>query len=161
MSNELNIDFLTNIDDLPGVDGEEVIVYAPLVLEDVESNPTERTADLQTDYSAARQQMHYANQMLLDAAKIALENAKNGDGPRHMEVFASLMGQYSGSSKDLLKLHKEMKDITSEQTGAKAIGTTNQQLNIENAQVFVGGPTDLMDSLGDAFVVSQREEQVQ
>ena len=151
------MNLLTNIDDLPGVDGEEVIVYQPLELIEVDSNPVERTHDLQTDYSTTRQQMHFANQMLLDAAKVALENAKNGDGPRHMEVFASLMGQYSGSSKDLLKLHKDMKDITSEQTTAKGVaqGTTNQQMNI--GQVFVGSPNDLMDTIGDAFSIAQKE----
>ena len=152
---DLDMKFLTNIDEVPGVDGTEIVVYEPLVLEDVESNAVDRTSDLQTDYAKTRQQMHYAQQMLLNAATIALENAKNGDGPKQMEVFASLMGQYSGSSKDLLKLHKEMKEITSEQTSAKGSGTTtNQQLNIANAQVFVGGPTDLMDNIGDAFSIT-------
>lgn len=141
---------ILNFTDLPGTGGEELVVYKPLELTEVKSNPTNRAPDLEMDYTITRQNFHYQQQMLLDAAKIFLENAKNSDSPRHMEVFATLMGQMTTTSKELLKLHKEMREITSETTTAGKTDNSGQ-VNINNAQVFVGGPTELMDRFGDAF----------
>nr|3TXS_A Chain A, Terminase DNA packaging enzyme small subunit [Biquartavirus 44RR2]3TXS_B Chain B, Terminase DNA packaging enzyme small subunit [Biquartavirus 44RR2]3TXS_C Chain C, Terminase DNA packaging enzyme small subunit [Biquartavirus 44RR2]3TXS_D Chain D, Terminase DNA packaging enzyme small subunit [Biquartavirus 44RR2] len=86
-------------------------VYAPLVLRDPVSNPNNRKIDQDDDYELVRRNMHYQSQMLLDMAKIALENAKNADSPRHVEVFAQLMGQMTTTNKEMLKMHKEMKDL--------------------------------------------------
>ncbi|EQA7786691.1 terminase small subunit [Acinetobacter baumannii] len=146
-------DMMTEIMDLtilPGIDGEEIVTYQPLVLKEVESNPSNRTPDLESDYSVVRRNMHFQQQMLMDAAKIFLETAKNADSPRHMEVFATLMGQMTTTNKEILKLHKEMKDITNETTTAGKEAPQGN-VNINNAQVFVGGPTELMDRFGDAF----------
>lgn len=143
---------LLDVTDLPGMEGEEVVVYQPLQLKPVDSNPTNRTPDLESDYSVVRKNLHFQQQMLMDAAKIFLETAKNADSPRHMEVFATLMGQMTTTNKEILKLHKEMKDITSETITAGKGGTPDGgAININNAQVFVGGPTELMDQIGDAF----------
>ncbi|AZU98634.1 small terminase protein [Acinetobacter phage AB-Navy71] len=145
--------------DLPGMEGEELVVYKPLELEEVISNPTNRTPDLETDYSIVRKNMHFQQQMLMDAAKIFLETAKNADSPRHMEVFATLMGQMTTTNEKILKLHKEMKDITNETTTAGK-GEERANVNIENAHVFVGGPTDMMDKFGDGFETRTRNMQV-
>ena len=90
---ELNMASLLDIGDLPGITGEEVVVYEPLQLVEVESNPSNRKPDLENDYTVVRRNMHYQSQMLMDAAKIFLETAKNSDSPRHMEVFSTLIGQ--------------------------------------------------------------------
>ncbi|AEJ90231.1 terminase small subunit [Acinetobacter phage ZZ1] len=151
MSNTQNfLDQIMDFTDLPGVGGEELVVYKPLELTDVESNPQDRTIDLNEDYAKVRKTLDHQQQMLFDAAKVMLETAKNADSPRHMEVFATLMGQMTTTSKEILKLHKEMKDITSENVSTQNPGD-NSGVNIQNAQVFVGGPTELMDKLGDAF----------
>ncbi|ADG60075.1 terminase small subunit [Acinetobacter phage Acj9] len=137
--------------DLPGLDGDTIEVYQPTVLNEITSNPTNRTPDLESDYSVVRKNLHYQQQMLFEAGKIFLETAKNADSPRHMEVFATLMGQMTTTNKEILKLHKEMKEITTETiTAGKQGDTTNNQVNIAQA-TFVGGPTDLMDQVGDAF----------
>lgn len=157
--NILDMNELLSIDDLPGIDGEEVVVYQPLELKTIESNPKERTIDLENDYTVVRKNLHFQQQMLMDAAKIFLESAKNADSPRHMEVFATLMGQMTTTNKELLKLHNEMKNITDERIGTKnPNGEQPQQgnVNIQNAQVFLGSPTDLMDNIGDAFETQQR-----
>ncbi len=149
----MSSDFLSELLDvtaLPGTDGEDIIVYKPLELVDVDSHPENRAPDLESDYSVVRKNMHHQQQMLMDAAKIFLETAKNADSPRHMEVFATLMGQMTTTNKEILKLHKEMKDITNETTLAAKTPTAGQ-VNINNAQVFLGGPTELMDQIGDAF----------
>ncbi|AUM58469.1 terminase small subunit [Proteus phage phiP4-3] len=144
---ELNMTQLLDISDLPGVTGEEILVYPPLELKEVVSNPTNRNIDLEEDYKQTRQTLHHQQQMIMDAAKIFLETAKNADSPRHMEVFATLMSQVTNSSKELLKIHKEMKDITNETTNTKG----SQQVNIENANIVMTSPTDLLEEFGDSY----------
>lgn len=153
--NQLDIGKLMDISELPGVTGDEIQVYEPLKLVDVESNPNNRTPDLEDDYIIVRKNMHYQQQMLMDAAKIFLETAKNADSPRHMEVFGTLMGQMTTTNKEILKLHKEMKDITAEQVSTKG-GT--QSVNIEQATVFMGSPSDLMDEVGDSYEAIEARE---
>ncbi|AJD81974.1 terminate small subunit [Yersinia phage vB_YenM_TG1] len=158
MNDQLNIAQLLDITDLPGLDGDTVEVYQPLQLIDVESNPQNRTPDLEDDYIVVRKNMHYQSQMLMDAAKIFLETAKNADSPRHMEVFATLMGQMTTSNKELLKLHKEMKEITNEETKTK--NSQPQGMNIQNATIFTGSPSDLMDEIGDCYEAQEAREKL-
>ncbi|CCI88739.1 phage terminase, small subunit [Yersinia phage phiR1-RT] len=158
MNDQLNIAQLLDITDLPGLDGDTVEVYQPLQLIDVESNPQNRTPDLEDDYMVVRKNMHYQSQMLMDAAKIFLETAKNADSPRHMEVFATLMGQMTTSNKELLKLHKEMKEITNEETKTK--NSQPQGMNIQNATIFTGSPSDLMDEIGDCYEAQEAREKL-
>lgn len=155
---DINIAQLLDITDLPGIDGESVEVYEPLQLIDVQSNPQNRTPDLEDDYMAVRRNMHHQSQMLMDAAKIFLETAKNADSPRHMEVFATLMGQMTTSNKEILKLHKEMKDITNEETKTK--NGAPQGMNIQNATIFTGSPSDLMDEVGDCYEAQEAREKL-
>ena len=66
------------------------------------------------------------------------------------------MGQMTNTNKELLKLHNEMKNITNEQTNvSKGVQPSGNQVNIQNAQVFLGGPADLMEQEGDAFDAKQ------
>lgn len=155
----LDFNKLMDIGDLPGLTGEEVAVYEPLQLQEVKSNPQNRTPDLEDDYSVVRKNMHFQQQMLMDAAKIFLETAKNADSPRHMEVFATLMGQMTTTNKEILKLHKEMKDITAEQIGTKG-QQPSSTMNIENATVYMSSPTDMMEELGDSYESQERQEKV-
>lgn len=76
-----------------------------------------------------------------------------------MEVFATLMGQMTTTNREILKLHKDMKDITSEQVGTKGAIPTGQ-MNIQNATVFMGSPTELMDEIGDAYEAQEAREKV-
>lgn len=155
----LDINKLLDVSDLPGFNGEEIPVYEKLELVEVKSNPQNRTPDLEDDYGVVRKNMHFQQQMLLDAAQIFLESAKNADSPRHMEVFATLMGQMTTTNKEILRLHKEMKEITAEQVGTKGAAPTGQT-NIQNATIFMGSPTDLMDEVGDAYEAQEAKEKV-
>lgn len=160
MNQELDMQQLLDITDLPGVEGEQLVVYQPLELTEVISNPQNRTEDLEDDYTLVRRNFHHQNQMLMDAAKIFLETAKNADSPRHMEVFSTLMGQMTTTNKEILKLHNEMKSITNEQTNVNKSDGGGNGINIQNAQVFLGSPADLMEEDGDAFESAQRNESV-
>lgn len=161
MSEQLDIGKLMDITDLPGLEGEEIEVYKPLELVEVQSNAQNRTPDLEDDYEVVRRNMHFQSQMLMDAAKIFLETAKNADSPRHMEVFSTLMGQMTKTNTELLKMHKEMKDITAEQIGTSKGGQNSQPtMNIENATVFMGSPSDLMDEVGDSYEAQEAQEKL-
>lgn len=141
---------LMDISDIPGFnDTDNVPVYEPLVLSEVVSNPNNRIPDLEDDYTIVRRNMHHQAEMLMDAAKIMLETSKNSDSPRHMEVFATLMGQVTATNKEMLRVHKEMKEITNETTATNKTGITN---NIENA-VFMGSPSDMLEEFGDTYDV--------
>ena len=157
MSEVLDMSKLLDIDSLPGIEGEEIPVYEKLELVEVKSSPNNRKPDLEDDYSVVRKNLHFQQQMLMDAGKIFLETAKNADSPRHMEVFATLMGQMTATNKEILKLHKEMKEITDEKVDTKGKGG-HQTTNIENATIFMGSPSDLMDELGDSYEAQERLE---
>ncbi|WJZ28061.1 terminase small subunit [Serratia phage 92A1] len=139
---------LMDISDIPGFNTDETPVYEPLVLSEVVSNPNDRKPDLEDDYIIVRRNMHHQAEMLMDAAKVMLETSKNSDSPRHMEVFATLMGQVTSTNKEMLKVHKEMKEITNETTNTKS-GATN---NIETA-IFMGSPSDMLEEFGDTYDV--------
>lgn len=143
MQNDIDLKDIFKDGDLPGVDGESIVVYQPLVLKDVVNNPNNRAPDLESDYTVVRTTLHHQQQMLMDAAKIFLETAKNADSPRHMEVFSTLMNQMTTTNKELLKLHKEMKDITNENTNV----AKNSNMTIQNANVYVGSTAEFMDEL--------------
>lgn len=152
------MDEILNVTDLPGLDGESVEVYKPLVLTEVESNPKNRTEDLESDYVDVRQNLHQQQQMMFDAAKILLETAKNADSPRHIQAFTQLMAQMSVTNEKILKVHREMKDITSEQIGtSKPTGDAASPVNIDKAQIFIGSTADLMAEVGDQFEAKQRQ----
>ncbi|EPJ2511848.1 terminase small subunit, partial [Salmonella enterica subsp. enterica serovar Bareilly] len=59
----------------------------------------------------------------------------------------------------ILKLHKDMKEITSEQVGTKSTAPSSQ-MNIQNATVFMGSPTELMEEVGDAYEAQEAREKV-
>lgn len=149
----LNLQELLNIDSLPGgvESGEDVVVYEKLELKPVESHPADRKPDLEEDYSLARKTAHYMNQMIMDMAEIALHNAKNSESPRHVEVFTSLMNQLNSSNMGLMKIHKEMREITEETTKPGGEKSAGGDVNIESATVFVGSPTELMQKYGSAY----------
>lgn len=141
-----------SLENIPGATpGEEVVVYEKLELTEVESHPNDRTEDLEQDYTTARKTAHYMNQMIMDMAEIALHNAKNSESPKHVEVFTSLMNQLNVSNMSLVKIHKEMKEITEEKTATNKNDKPESNMNIENATVFVGSPTELMQKVGSAY----------
>lgn len=139
---QVDINELLDISKIPGFEsGAEISPYEKLELVDIASHPSERSIDLDDDYSNVRKSLYYQNQMLLDAAKIFLESAKNSDSPRHMEVFSTLMGQMTITNKELVKLHKDMRDITDE----KPSGNSNPQ------ELRYSSPTDRMKKFGSSY----------
>ena len=145
---QVDINSLLDITDIPGINDENLEVSEPLVLKEVKSNPENRGKDLEDDYVEVRKNMHFQSQMLFDAAQKFLESAKNADSPRHMEVFATLMGQMTTTNKELLKLHKDMKDITEESTNTKTIEA-----------VYMSSPSDMLEENGSSYDVLYEKQE--
>lgn len=150
---ELDMAQLLSLNDVPGAAQDEDVQESPhpvLELIPVQSHPGNRPADIEVDYATVRQNMHFQQQMIFDMAKICLENAKNSESPRFVDTFSNLMGQFSALNEKMLKMHKDMKDI-SEAKPAEDKPT----VNIENANVYMS-PTELMASHGDAFDAKEK-----
>lgn len=145
--NDLNMQQLLDVSGIPGMSFDDTmpVVYEPTVLEPIESHPAERSKDLESDYDLVRQTLNFQQQMLMAMGKIALENAKNSESPKHVDAFVNLMNSMTSVSKEILKVHKEMNSITNETTKTKDAPAQQQpSMNIENATVFVGTPAELM-----------------
>lgn len=155
--NDLDMNSLLSVGDLPGAMATEVAVVEPIELTATDSNPTNRTVDLSEDYCNVRNMLYFQQQMLMEAAKVSLESARVSEAPRTMEVFATLMGQMTTTNKELLRIHKDMKDITSEQTTA---GKATPAQNITAQNVFVGTPADLMNQVGSQYDARKAEIEV-
>ena len=93
--------------------------------------------DLGDDYSVVRGNLQSIIEKGNEAIDGILEVASEGESPRAYEVVAQLIKNVSDANKDLIELHKKMKDITKEET-AKNVKTTN------NA-IFVGSTKELQD----------------
>lgn len=147
MNDLLDFTSLKDLSGIEGLNGEDVQVYAPLVLQEPISNPNNRKIDQDDDYSLVRRNMHFQTQMMMDMAKIALENAKNADSPRMVEVFSQLMGQMTSTNKEIIRMHKEMKELTSSEPSI--LGKVQ---NDESGEIieFEGSPDELLElELGD------------
>lgn len=148
MNEILDFNSLKDLSGIDGLSGEDVQVYAPLVLVEPTSNPNNRKIDQDSDYELVRRNMHYQTQMMMDMAKIALENAKNADSPRMVEVFSQLMGQMTTTNKEIIKMHKEMKELAG--TATPAIDGQVQMDQSGEIIEFEGSPDELLEmELGD------------
>lgn len=144
---DLNMTSLLDLSGMPGMNFDETmpVVYEPTVLTDIDSNPSDRARDLEDDYALVRQTLNHQQQMLMAMGKIALENAKNSESPKHVDAFVNLMNSMTNNTKEILKVHKEMGTITNEATKTKNDDKpSNGGMNIENATVFVGTTAELM-----------------
>lgn len=144
----LDMNQLLSLDGFPGTFESDIVAHEPLELVPVESNPENRAFDLVADYEQARRTIHYQNQMLMDAAKIYLELAKNTESPKMLQAFTGLMQQMNTSTREFMNLHKEMKAITEQKTE-----TNNKPAQpaavIQANNVFVGSASDLLDEVED------------
>ena len=151
-----NINEVMELTGIPGLnDSSEVALIEPLELKEIESNLDLVSEDFRVDYELVRQSYHYQQQMILDAAQIALQNAKENDAPRAMEVFSTLMSMWSSTNKELLKMHKEIKEIQKRQEPTEVATVNNTQTN---NNIMIGTPADLLREFGSQFDQTIKEQ---
>jgi len=99
--------------------------------------------DLTTDYETVRSNLHSIIKKGSDAIDGILHVASEGDSPRAYEVVSQLIKSVAEANKDLLQLHKQLKDITQETSSSPA----QSAQNITNQSIFVGSTTELQKLL--------------
>lgn len=118
------------------------------------SNPMRSTDDVRTDYQTVRSSLHIQHQMLLEAAKVALEFARNTESPRAMEGFATIMRQLSEVNTSMTGFHSEMLKL--EEARRKLEGQEATKL-VESNGTFYGNPLDMMEEEGSLAEAKRME----
>lgn len=93
--------------------------------------------DLKKDYMTVRKNLREIIMTGADAIDSVLTVAKESDSPRAYEVVAQLIKAVADVNKDLLEIHKKVKEI---QDGE---GSTQKATSITNNSIFVGSTRDL------------------
>ena len=105
--------------------------------------------ELNKDYRDVRDNLHH----IIDSGQVAIDGilrvASEGESPRAYEVVSQLIKSVSEANKDLIDLHKKMKDIKKEDPD------TQQAHNITNNTLFVGSTKELQD------MVKKQAKQIQ
>ena len=105
--------------------------------------------ELNKDYRDVRSNLHH----IIDSGQVAIDGilrvASEGESPRAYEVVSQLIKSVSEANKDLIDLHKKMKDIKKEDPD------TQQAHNITNNTLFVGSTKELQD------MVKKQAKQIQ
>jgi hypothetical protein len=156
VNNDIMMKYL-NVDSVPGIDEDfDEASLEPFVIVPTSSDITRREADIATDYAKVRANMDAQQQMLMEAAKIALETARNGQHPKQMEVFATLMDKMTTLNTKIISVHKEVADISKNIEPT----TPNAGTSITAENVFIGSTADLMEAVGTQQDEEEREKVV-
>ena len=136
MENKKTVDEkLEDVFNLPKSIGE-IVEQEPIVL-------TPKTADLTTtDFEAVRLNLYDIIEKGNKAIEGILHVASEGDSPRAYEVVSQLIKSVADANKDLLQLHKQMKEIKQDTPAS-----TQSAQNITNQSIFVGSTTELQKLL--------------
>jgi len=94
--------------------------------------------DSEKDYWLVRKNMKELIKQGEDAIDGILNVAIQGDAPRAYEVAAQMIKTVSEVNKDLMELHKKVKEIKREDINLNQHNTTNQS-------IYVGSTSDLQD----------------
>jgi hypothetical protein len=99
-------------------------------------------SDIDSDYEFARKNI---KKVLEDSENILssiTQVAKLSESPRAFEVVSTMMKTIVDANKDLIKLHKEVKDIKEKSEPSK---TGPNHGSVTNNAVFVGDSSQLLD----------------
>ena len=101
--------------------------------------------DLKKDYLTVRKNLREIMMSGADAIDNVLLVAKESDSPRAYEVAAQLIKAVADVNKDLLDIHKKVKDIEdNEGSGQKATSITNNS-------ILVGSTKDLQAVMNERY----------
>jgi len=101
--------------------------------------------DRRSDYSLVRNNLKDIISTGQSAIEGILNVASEGESPRAYEVVSQLIKSVSDANKDLLDLHKKMKDLNKEDTFGKQSAD-----NITNNAIYVGSTKDLQKLISDS-----------
>jgi len=105
------------------------------------NNSEDPKEDLRKDYNTVRKNLRDIIEKGTEAIDGILMVASEGQSPRAYEVVSQLIKSVSDANKDLLQLHKQMKDIRKEDdNSSKGPSTINNS-------IFVGSTKELQELL--------------
>ena len=117
-------------------------------IEPLKETAIEKSAeDKEKDYRSVRCNLHSIISKGNEAIDGILEVAHEGDSPRAYEVAAQMIKTVADCNKDLLELHKKMKDLNREETNYNS--TTNNS-------IYVGSTKDLQELVNQTRSESKR-----
>ncbi|HIJ11502.1 TPA: terminase [Candidatus Woesearchaeota archaeon] len=105
------------------------------------------TEDANKDYRSVRCNLHAIISKGNEAIDGILEVAAEGDQPRAYEVAAQMIKTVADANKDLMDLHKKMKELKKEDITFKS--TTNQS-------IYVGSTKELQELVNQTRSASRR-----
>lgn len=163
MSNDLisNLLDVSSLDETLGEETEPTKIE-PFVPKEVQSHPADMAKDVVDDYSSVRGTMHRQQQMMIEAANVALEFARNTESPRAFEVFSQLMDKLTQLNTGMTKFHHDILDLEKKrrdlEKGTKNTDSATTIINAEN--VFYGTPSDMMEKEGSQSEARRVEKDI-
>tara|TARA_Y100001951_G_C11298063_1_gene277468 strand:+ start:7748 stop:8236 length:489 start_codon:yes stop_codon:yes gene_type:complete len=131
----------------------------PFKLMEIQSDHESQDSELNQDYELSRTNLNKVEQMGFEMLKNALENARNSDAPRQVEVFQQLLKQMSDLQSDRLDIHSKYKKIKNDNGSTNKSGENSTTINGETV-VFTGTPAQLMSQRGSNTDVKRQEKEV-
>jgi seryl-tRNA synthetase len=126
---------LEDVFNLPKTVGD-IIEVEPIV-------PIETNRDITTvDFETVRTNLYSIIEKGNKAINGILHVASEGDSPRAYEVVSQLIKSVADANKDLLQLHKQLKEIRQDTPAS-----TQSAQNITNQSIFVGSTNELQKLL--------------
>lgn len=105
----------------------------------------EAATALDTDYNAARSNLHDIIHSGKEALLIALDVARQSEHPRAFEVVGGLMKQLADINEQLLDLHLKKQKLE----GVTVPDNAGQQTIVNNNALFVGSTSELSKLISD------------
>lgn len=111
------------------------------IMEPKEITPITQQSDLEKDYTDIRRNIKNIISKGSEAIDGILNLASETESPRAYEVLSQMIKTVSDANKDLLEIHKKMREIEGTTTQTQSAGS------ITNNSIFVGSTVDLQNIL--------------
>ena len=136
LENALNIEPTEERKTTPDVVDADIVRREPVKV-DLSKFPDRKKMDQRKDYSEVRENL----KDVIDNSKVAIDGilkvASESDSPRAYEVVSQLLKTATEANKELLDVHKQMKDLEKDET----------KKQVTNNAFFVGSTKELQDMI--------------
>ena len=136
LENALNIEPTEERKTTPDVVDADIVRREPVKV-DLSKFPDRKKMDQRKDYGEVRENL----KDVIDNSKVAIDGilkvASESDSPRAYEVVSQLLKTATAANKELLDVHKQMKDLEKDET----------KKQVTNNAFFVGSTKELQDMI--------------
>ena len=136
LENALNIEATEERKTTPEVVDADIVRREPVKV-DLSKFPDRKKMDQRKDYGEVRENL----KDVFDNSKVAIDGilkvASESDSPRAYEVVSQLLKTATEANKELLDVHKQMKDLEKDET----------KKQVTNNAFFVGSTKELQDMI--------------